>query len=581
MAFGTYTRQVVATIRNGADNSWALAGAGIFLCALLVIYPLSDFDTFWHLANGRAMLEQQRIISEEIFSYTANGTPFGNHAWLAQIIFYRVVDAFGLPGLTLFKALLVVLMVGLTYRSMRLHQVGSVLATLLNIWLVFASIYLLTERPNLFSLLFIALLMYLLEGFRIGHHGAKWLWVLPPLFVVWDFLHGSVYGLIILGAFTLGMSTIEWSRLQWKWQLINDRKLRALWLVVAVVLAAVAANPYGLLEYQFFTELVNGNTLAAMVGEFRPTPWLAAFAPFWITVGLAGLVAMAGLWRKDFLPAVTLLPFAYLAVRYSRATAPFMVLAVPVIAPRVQELLQHILGGERLKPWVRPAAPIILVAVTLFVLHYKFVEPRHVNSFGLGINPDFHPVATLKFLDANHIAGNLFNSGELGGYLAYAAPQRKIFLYNHHQVFERLTQSLWQPQALQRWNINYALLGYDWQRYRHLFPLEEWAVVYWEPATMLMLRRTVENQGVIAAHEIAYFSPRLSGDQVSAMARDPRVFPKLMEELADYLTYREDDEIVRAFTKLIVVPHEQLDRARRAQLIEHARQANPDMRLAF
>lgn len=258
-----------------------------------------------------------------------------------------------------------------------------------------------------------------------------------------------------------------------------------------------------------------------------------------------------------------------------------MVLAVSVIAPRVQELLQHILGGERLKPWVRPAVAIILVAVTLFVLHYKFVEPRHVNSFGLGINPDFHPVATLKFLDANHIAGNLFNSGELGGYLAYAAPQRKIFLYNHHQVFERLTQSLWQPQALQRWNINYALLGYDWQRYRHLFPLEEWAVVYWEPATMLMLRRTVENQGVIAAHEIAYFSPRLSGDQVSAMARDPRVFPKLMEELADYLTYREDEEIVRALTKLIVVPHEQLDRARRAQLIEHARQANPDMRLSF
>lgn len=57
MAFGTYTRQVVATIRNGADNCWLLAGAGIFLCALLVIYPLSDFDTFWHLADGRAMLE--------------------------------------------------------------------------------------------------------------------------------------------------------------------------------------------------------------------------------------------------------------------------------------------------------------------------------------------------------------------------------------------------------------------------------------------------------------------------------------------------------------------------------------------
>jgi len=569
-------------------GSAVLFGVGTLLCALLVIYPLSDFDTFWHLANGRAMLEQQRIISEEIFSYTANGTPFGNHAWLAQIIFYWVVKALGLPGLTIFKALMVAVMVWLTYRTMRLHRVGSVLATLLNLWLVFASVYLLTERPNLFSLVFLALLAYVLEGFRIGHHSAKWLWILPPIFVLWDFLHGSVYGIVMLGAFTLGMSVTEFGRVQWNWnELIQVGKLHALWLVAAMVLAAVALNPFGLLEYRFFTELVAGNAMAAMVGEFQRTPLIAAFIPFWITLGLVTLVALIGVSRKDFVPAAMLLPFAFLAVRYSRATAPFMVLAVPLLAPVVHAWLQRIFSGARARQFTTPAVVAVFIGLTLYVLHYKFAEPRHVNSFGLGINPDFQPEAALKFLDANRIAGNQFNSGELGGYLAYAAPHRKIFLYNHHQIFNALTESLWQPQALRRWNINYALLGYDWQRYRHLFPLEEWAVVYWEPATMLMLRRTSENQAVIAAHEIAYFSPRLSGEQISSMARDPRVFPKLVGELADYLTYRADDEIAVAFARLIVIPHDQLDRARRAQLIEQALQGNPNAplllaaRLAF
>ena len=557
-------------------GSAALVILSMFMCALLVIYPLADFDTFWHLANGRAMLEQQCVISEEIFSYTANGASFENHAWLAQIIFELIVEAFGLPGLTIFKALLVAVMVGLIYRTMRLHQVGSALATLLMVWLVFASIYLLTERPNLFSLLFLALLAYLLESFRMGRHRASWLWILPPLFVVWDFLHGSVYGLVMLGAYVMGMSATELASLQWNWRaLMQVDKLRSLWIMVMIVLAAVAANPYGLLEYRFFADLVNGNALASMVGEFQRTPFIAAFAPFWITLVLAAWVALVGLRRKDFLPVAILLPFVYLAVRYSRATAPFMVLAVPLIAPWLNTSLQRIFGNARVQPFAKPLVIVVFVALAGYVVHYKFGEPRHVNSFGFGINPDFHPEAALKFLDANGVGGNQFNSGELGGYLAYAAPHRKIFLYNHHQVFDVLTQSLWQPHALNRWNINYALLGYNWQRYRHLFPLEEWAVVYWEPATIVMLRRTAENQSIIAAHEIEYFSPQLSGEQVSAMARDPRVFPKLLGELADYLTYREDAEIAQVFANLIVIPHDQVDQAQRTQWVEQVLRGNP------
>ena len=65
--------------------------AGLLLCAvLLVAFPFFDFDIYWHLANGREMVTQGRIINEEIFSYTKAGTPFSNHEWLAQILLYAV-----------------------------------------------------------------------------------------------------------------------------------------------------------------------------------------------------------------------------------------------------------------------------------------------------------------------------------------------------------------------------------------------------------------------------------------------------------------------------------------------------------
>ena len=48
-------------------GSAALVILSMFMCALLVIYPLADFDTFWHLANGRAMLEQHLLSARRFF----------------------------------------------------------------------------------------------------------------------------------------------------------------------------------------------------------------------------------------------------------------------------------------------------------------------------------------------------------------------------------------------------------------------------------------------------------------------------------------------------------------------------------
>jgi hypothetical protein len=100
--------------------------------------------------------------------------------------------------------------------------------------------------------------------------------------------------------------------------------------------------------------------------------------------------------------------------------------------------------------------------------------------------------------------------------------------------------------------------------------------VYWEPATMLLVRRGPEHQALIDAHEISYFSPEYDGAQLRELAREPNVFPELLREIADYLNYRADAEVAATFAELIAVPHERIDAATRDELIRRVKAGNPD-----
>jgi hypothetical protein len=553
-------------------------GATLFAVALSLFlsgYAVSDFDTFWHLANGRAMVENGGIVSRELFSYSAPGTRFENHAWLAQILMYLAWAAGGATGLMTFKLGIVALIVWASSISLRRYGVGPWSAALYLAWMVAAGLYLFTERPNLFSLLFLAVLLSVVEAHRIHAGPGRVPWVLVPMFVLWDVLHGSIYGALFLAVYCAGALADEARACGFAWRgIATSARLRQLFTAALLIVVAGVVNPWGLPGSAFFAELLSDNTMVANVGEFQRTPWLAAFLPFWITWFIAGAVAVVALRRRDVSSALLIAAFGALAWRYSRATAPFCIVAVPIIARYAQsEMVPRLAGLRRLGA---PAVAVLLVGVVIGAVIYKLALPRHVNSLGAGINPDFIPAATVKFLDANRIGGNMFNSGELGGYLAFAAPQRKIFLYNHHTVFGPVLDSLRMPGAARRWNFSYALLGNDWRRYRFVFPIEEWAPVYWEPATMLLVRRGPEHQALIDAHEISYFSPQYDAAQLRELAGDPNVFPELLREIADYLNFRADAEIAAAFAGLIALPHQRIDVATRAELIRRVKAGNPD-----
>ena len=551
----------------------------LLLCAaLLVIFPFFDFDIYWHLANGREMLAQGRIINEDIFSYTKAGTPFSNHEWLAQILLYGVYAGAGDVGLNLFKLSIAAGVVTLLFRTGRMLGASSLLAALLSAVAILIAAERYLVRPELFSLLGVALLGYILHGYRANQFSAVTLRWLPIIMVLWDWLHGAVYGVVLLSIWALGENVKYWISRHASlsgFTALPGARLKNLNFWLAMTLAAMMINPWGLLSYDIFVQFINGNPLVQVVEEFRAATW-AEHYPFWIVLGIT-LAATLLRWREvDFTTLLVVVAFAILAMRYRRAISEFGIVVVPLLAMLLPALTRRWVG-----PWVQRVAQMAMVlsvvAVVVYTGRAKFFDPNGLLQFGFGTKTQEYPEGALRFIQTVNLQGNLYNSGSLGGYLAFfITPERKIFQYNHHTVFGDTAYYEKNPRELQRWDINYALVDTKGEL-DNLFPSTRWAQVYRDTAALLLLRRAPENQAVIDRYEVQYFEPhKESQPGMRALAANAAAYPRLMMEMGNYLAFRADPNAAKLFCEFIhATNNTALSSERRAGLLAIAGAHNP------
>jgi hypothetical protein len=270
--------------------------AVVVVTLVLVLFPVFDYDLYWHLANGREMLASGSVVNEELFSYTRLGTPFSNHEWLSQIFLYLIYTAFGTPGLLVFKVVLSIAVALLTFSTVRLVGARPFAVAVLAITAVATGIFRYTERPDLFSTFGFSLLLYLLMRFRSG--GCTWGCVVavPAIILVWEWLHGAIFGLALLGLFFI----IENARalIERRHAGVDDAsvarrsRLRMLNYGAAAVILVELINPYGIRSYDIFVEFVRGtgvaNTMEFQPATFDDHPLLWVLVV--VTLSLAALV---------------------------------------------------------------------------------------------------------------------------------------------------------------------------------------------------------------------------------------------------------------------------------------------------
>lgn len=525
---------------------------GLIMSAVLVTFTVQDFDTFWHLANGRAMVGQHRIVSEELFSYTRAGAHFYNHEWLSQLVLYLAYAAAGAMGLAALKVALAAIVFTFEYRTLRALGLDSVWAALIALFAIYLGLERYRERPEIFSLAFLSLLVWLIYGVRGGAINKRALYAIPIIFGVWELFHGAVYGLVFFGAYVGAAST-------------GRREERELaWKIAALTFLVLLISPYGLRNYSSLLSLAGKGLMVTMNEEFQRTPLIADYLPYWGL--LAATWTLAAIFYKDAdrVHLATLLLFTVLSIKYQRATAAFALVAAPVIGRYI-----FIASARWELRHLRTALAIILLGV---IVALKFFTPGAPAAFAVGVDEQRLPVGATRFIKATDLAGNMYNPGNFGGLLAYELyPRRKIFLYNHHEVFEQVLGESLDRRFIDRYRIDYALIGPIGSMDEDMFK-RGWVTVYWDTASRLLVRDTPENSSYLARFALKYYLPDVS--PAMALEYEPARM-QLLAEAARVCSFAYNPQC-SAFLGLAVIKYKNsIAPANARALIEFAMRRNP------
>jgi hypothetical protein len=283
----------------------------------------ADADLWGHVTFGTDMLRSGQIVQVDRYSFTSD-LPWINHEWLAEIAMasaWRVGGAVGLTALKLslfWAAGAFVLAAWRRYQLSPLWRDGLLFVSALGVWPLAATI-----RPQAFSVLLFAALLYLLTRVRDGSNAARL--GVPLLFAIWVNTHGGwLVGGGVLAVFT-GVCAIDRS--------VPLRNKLSIVLMSAASAAACLVNPYGMRMLDFLFATVRPDR--SDIVEWRPVTALPLVALLLWAIPLVVAVIAFVRRRKDA-PLWAWLAIALLAVgsmRVARLGGFFAVAVALLVAP--------------------------------------------------------------------------------------------------------------------------------------------------------------------------------------------------------------------------------------------------------
>jgi hypothetical protein len=439
------------------DRGWLVA---VWLAGGIALsLNVADPDLWGHIQYGRDAW-QFGLPRTTTYSYTAVGYPWINHEILAEYGLALLDSLFGGPGLLVAKGLAGLAVCGAVLWHARRQGVGVPAATLV---LVLMAIGLGTHwslRPQLVSytsfVLLLALLSYAFSGWEgrspdvagrlrrflpswvqlarasTTHDPAstgslsysvarlKWLWLVPPLMVLWTNSHGGfLAGLCVYLAY-LALRCGE---------ALLARGRQASGLVARLAMMGLAAalvtlvNPYG---WQFHRWLYDDLKVPRPeIVEWRPTELTdPQFLPFWLMVALA-VVSLAGSRRPRDLTQLGVLGLILLQALAHRRHGAFFLLACGWwLPPHVQSLLSRLgrrsAGADAVPddpsalaqhPGSTAAAPVwrwqLVGAVGLVVLVAVEAGQLAMRWSCLKVERDQYPVSAIDYMAQKRLRGRL------------------------------------------------------------------------------------------------------------------------------------------------------------------------------
>ncbi|MDE1987344.1 MAG: hypothetical protein KGL29_04780 [Alphaproteobacteria bacterium] len=375
------------------------AAAAAFAIVLFTPAVLNDADTYWHIAAGRWMIDNQTVLRIDLFSYTFAGHPWQTHEWLAEIVMALAYVGAGWGGVMLLFGAAAALTAGLLahHLSPRLSGLSLVATLALSLACVAGS---LLARPHLLAL---PLLEIWTAGLVIARaEGRAPSWKLLPVLALWANLHAS---------FLLGLALIVPFALEAVW---DDDKTRVRtmerWALFALLaLLAALLTPFGIEGLILPFRLMAMPSLN-LISEWAPTNF-QTFQPLGFAAAAALYVLLSRGAKVKPLRIAILLALLYMALAHVRHQMLIAIVGPLILAEPLAEALK--ITQREDKPRNGFAAALIFAVVITALGGLRLWLPL---IRGNGVTT---PATAFESIPASLARTPVLNDYAFGGYLIF------------------------------------------------------------------------------------------------------------------------------------------------------------------
>lgn len=434
------------------------------LITLTFAFAQTDPDYWWHQRTGQLILATGQLPRTDPFSFTSAGQPWVTHEWLTEVLFAFIAANVGYVGNVILCGIAAAFTTLAVRGACRLRGLGPHSATAMMLWAFVIILPLANVRPQLVTMLFLALTSLILTAYLQGEY--RKLWLLPPLFILWVNLHGGyVIGLVLLGLTVVGELV---SRILRR----SGVPLRPLILTTVLASAATLVSPLGLEALRYpFTYAGTGNASQRFIAEWQsPDFHNPAFYPLAASLLLGLLVGVGRSTRQPTELLWTAL-FSALALQSIRHTPLYAIVVLPLLGAQLTTIAPSwptVLARWRASLQLIPTATgwLFLLIGTAALIGGGATLPLQTGNTPQTTG---YPAGAVSYLHEHpETRGNLFNSYSWGGYLiAELYPDRLVSIdgradvhgdstVTQHRAVERLMPG-WRD-TLDTWQIGLVLV---------------------------------------------------------------------------------------------------------------------------
>lgn len=414
------------------------------LCFVLANHTAGyDYDLWARLIVGKVFWATGHVLKYDFLSYTPTREWY-DHEWgSGTFAFYPVLEAFGPIGLIFLQAIFIYLtfffcikVIKLRMKEKYSHHILFFVLTLF----VYNECVCLPVRCQMFSFLFVALTLYLLERARVGKN--KTLWIIPPLMIIWNNLHGGVVsGLGIIFLYAVG-------------EFLSKRPFKKYLIVLAVSLPLLIINPYGIryLEFLFMANTMARKDIIEWWSVFHPFHFPNC-AHFFTWTGAVALIELGFIIRDlivkkfkrffielDYTKWILVLVTGYLGFIHVKLIPIFIIMITSFC---YQDIYKLIPKSDLAKIWSLVFVYILISGVWLFAPTTAKASWR------------MFPLKEVEFIKINNLEGNIIASYGHGSYVTYKLfPHNKVYMDGRYE-------EVYDEEILMHLKVFYDM-GYYW-----------------------------------------------------------------------------------------------------------------------